>query len=417
MAAGLVLFALTLDRQHARGDRHQPVALRRERIGGLTHGDPGHPADRAGTAPARQRRHPDAPAPAPSARCGSSGSPRQAPRPLAGAALGALGLIWVLYERVLPFTGVLGFWLVLVRGLPGALRGDGRDCSGTARDVSQPGDGGRASPPAACSPAPSWSARSVTRWPGASRGQHLNFWTQSHGVRRAARSPLTSRRRACTPSSARWSRSPRHPALGAARRCRRPLFLAEVGGPLARPVRTIVEAMTALPDIIAGLFIYALFILTLGLQKSGLAAALALAVTMMPIITRASEVVLRLVPGTLREASYALGSEPVAHRVERGPAHRPVRPGHRGRARAWPAGSARPRRCCSWPGFTKEFNFNPFSGPQISLPLYIWNYVHIEADQRDHRHPRLRRRRRAGRPRARPVHHRPAARRRGARAS
>ena len=31
---------------------------------------------------------------------------------LAGAALGALGLVWVLYERILPFSGVLGFWLM-----------------------------------------------------------------------------------------------------------------------------------------------------------------------------------------------------------------------------------------------------------------------------------------------------------------
>src|SRR5262249_61185263 len=40
------------------------------------------------------------------------------------------------------------------------------------------------------------------------------------------------------------------------------LFLAEVGGPVARPTRSVVEAMTALPDVIAGVFIYALFILT-----------------------------------------------------------------------------------------------------------------------------------------------------------
>src|SRR5262249_17900663 len=46
------------------------------------------------------------------------------------------------------------------------------------------------------------------------------------------------------------------------------LFLAEVGGALARPIRAIVEAMTALPEIIAGLFIYALWILTFGLGES-----------------------------------------------------------------------------------------------------------------------------------------------------
>ena len=65
------------------------------------------------------------------------------------------------------------------------------------------------------------------------------------------------------------------------------VFLSEVGGAWARPVRTLVEAMTALPDIIAGLFILAFAILTLGMQESGVAAALALAVTMMPIVARA----------------------------------------------------------------------------------------------------------------------------------
>ncbi len=128
------------------------------------------------------------------------------------------------------------------------------------------------------------------------------------------------------------------------------LFLAEVGGPLARPVRTIVEAMTALPDLIAGLFIYALFILTLALRAfRDHGRAWRLSVTMMPIITRASEVVIRLVPGTLREASLALGAQPVADGVERDPAHRPVRAGHRGRAGHGQGDRRDRRRCCSPP--------------------------------------------------------------------
>jgi phosphate transport system permease protein len=121
------------------------------------------------------------------------------------------------------------------------------------------------------------------------------------------------------------------------------VFLSEVGGALARPVRIIVEAMTALPDIIAGLFVYALFILTFGMQKSGLAASLALTVTMMPIIARASEVVLRLVPGTLREASYALGSSQWApYGTWSCPPPGPVWPPRS--CSAWPAGSGKPPR-------------------------------------------------------------------------
>jgi phosphate transport system permease protein len=155
------------------------------------------------------------------------------------------------------------------------------------------------------------------------------------------------------------------------------LYLAEVGGPLARPVRVIVEAMTALPDIIAGVFVYVAFILTLGMQKSGLAAGIALSVNMLPIVARASEVVLRLVPGTLREASYALGSSQwrtiwnvVLPTARSGLATAVVL----GMARA--VGETAPVLLVS--GVTKELNVNPLSGPQVSLPLYIWNYVHIE---------------------------------------
>jgi phosphate transport system permease protein len=86
------------------------------------------------------------------------------------------------------------------------------------------------------------------------------------------------------------------------------VFLGEFPGPFARFVRTIVEAMTALPSVVAGLFIYSTLILTLGFPRSGLAAALALSVMMLPIIIRAADVVLRLVPGSLTEASLALGA-------------------------------------------------------------------------------------------------------------
>jgi phosphate transport system permease protein len=158
------------------------------------------------------------------------------------------------------------------------------------------------------------------------------------------------------------------------------LFLVEVGGPLSRPVRTIVEAMTALPEIIAGLFVYAFLVLSLGVQRCGAAAAVALAVTMIPIVTRASEVILRLVPGGLREASYALGASQVRT------VFNVVLPTARSGlatavilAMARAVGETSPVLFTS--GFTAEFNANPFSGPQASLPIYIWNYYKYPQQQ------------------------------------
>ncbi len=86
------------------------------------------------------------------------------------------------------------------------------------------------------------------------------------------------------------------------------VYLNEVGGRGSQLVRTVVEAMTALPEILAGLFVYVFLIVEFGLPKSGIAASVAMAVTMTPIIARAAEVSLRVVPAGLREASEALGA-------------------------------------------------------------------------------------------------------------
>ena len=87
------------------------------------------------------------------------------------------------------------------------------------------------------------------------------------------------------------------------------IYLVEYGrGKLAASVRFVVDVMTGIPSIVAGLFIYAFWVL--GLQKgySGLAAGMALAVLMLPVVVRSSEEMLKLVPSDLREASYALGA-------------------------------------------------------------------------------------------------------------
>jgi phosphate transport system permease protein len=86
------------------------------------------------------------------------------------------------------------------------------------------------------------------------------------------------------------------------------VYMTEVRGPGSNLIRTVVEAMTALSDILAGLFVYAVLVVGFGLGKTGLAASIAIAVTMLPLVARASEVALRIVPGGLREASEALGA-------------------------------------------------------------------------------------------------------------
>jgi phosphate transport system permease protein len=152
------------------------------------------------------------------------------------------------------------------------------------------------------------------------------------------------------------------------------LYMAEVGGRMSGVVRILVDAMTALPSIVAGLFVLSLYIVTLHLPASGFAAALAISVMMLPIITRASEVIIRLVPNSLREAGYALGSSQwrVVWTV--------VLPTARsGLTTAVVLGMARGIGETSpvllTAGFTKELNTNPLSGQQANLPLYIYNYV------------------------------------------
>ena len=86
------------------------------------------------------------------------------------------------------------------------------------------------------------------------------------------------------------------------------VYLHEYGGRgrLARLVRFMVTVMTGVPSIVMGLFVYLLWTIRFGF--SALGGALALACLMLPVVIGASEQMLRLVPGHLREASYALGA-------------------------------------------------------------------------------------------------------------
>jgi len=152
------------------------------------------------------------------------------------------------------------------------------------------------------------------------------------------------------------------------------VFLNEIGGKFARFVRTIADAMTALPSIVAGLFVLSAFIRTGVVPRSGFAAALAITVMMLPIVIRASDVVLRLVANNLREASLALGAskwKTVWHIVLPTARSGLVTAVILGTARG--IGETSPVLLTS--GVSSVTNFNPFEGPMISLPLQVFDFV------------------------------------------
>ena len=86
------------------------------------------------------------------------------------------------------------------------------------------------------------------------------------------------------------------------------VYVTEYGrGVTATAVRFLIDVMTGIPSIVAGLFILAFYIIALHRGFSGFAGALALTILELPIIVRASEEMIKLVPAGLREAAYALG--------------------------------------------------------------------------------------------------------------
>ena len=293
--------------------------------------------------------------------------------PASGAAAGAIALVWVLYERVLPFSGALGFWLccygvflVLYAAIT-AMQFGRRDVTDRLATVAAVSAGLFA----LAVIAGQIIYIAASGWPAVT---HLNFWTQTMATTGSLQ-PLSS-------GGVVHGMVGSVEQLGIATLLAVPLgvvaavFLAEVGGLLATPVRVIVTAMTGLPEIVAGLFIYATVILTLGTRQDGFAAGLALAVMMLPIVTRGAEVMLRLVPNNLREASYALGAS--QWRTTWNVVLPTARSGLTtvsvlGMARA--VGETAPLLLTA--GLTNFFNANPLHGPQTGMPLMIWAFIKV----------------------------------------
>lgn len=154
------------------------------------------------------------------------------------------------------------------------------------------------------------------------------------------------------------------------------IYLTEYGsGRLPAVIRFFVDVMTGIPSIVAGLFIYSFWVLGLGLGFSGLAGALALAVLMLPILVRSAEEMLQLVPGSLREAGWALGLprwRVIVSLVLPTAAAGLTTGVLLGIARI--AGETAPLILTVFG--TTYIHLNPLAGKQEALPLYVYNQAH-----------------------------------------
>lgn len=149
------------------------------------------------------------------------------------------------------------------------------------------------------------------------------------------------------------------------------LYLTEIKGKFTGPIRFLVQAMSGVPSIVAGLFILSAILYPITKSYSGFMGALALTILMIPTITRTSEEVLLLIPNDLREAGVALGGtqwRTVAMIVLPAARSGLVTAMILGVARI--AGETAPILLLTGGG--DKVNPNPFNGSLGSLPYYIW---------------------------------------------
>ena len=150
------------------------------------------------------------------------------------------------------------------------------------------------------------------------------------------------------------------------------VYLHEVKGRLAAPIRFIVDAMAGLPSIVAGLLVFTIWVDGRGF--SGISGSAALVVLMLPTVTRTSEEILRTIPNPLREGALALGAPQwrVVRRVVLPTALAGLTTAAiLGVARA--IGETAPMLLTSFG--TESTNVNPLEGPQSDLPLFVWKLI------------------------------------------
>ncbi len=149
------------------------------------------------------------------------------------------------------------------------------------------------------------------------------------------------------------------------------IYLTEIKGRAAGLIRFLVQAMSGVPSVVAGLFIYAAIILNTPLRNSAFLGGLALTILMVPTVTRTAEEVLNLVPHDLREAGLAMGAtqwKTVALVVLPAARSGLITATVLGVARI--AGETAPLLFTV--GVFDAINPNPFKGGSGTIPMYIW---------------------------------------------
>jgi phosphate transport system permease protein len=156
------------------------------------------------------------------------------------------------------------------------------------------------------------------------------------------------------------------------------VYVTEIRGRLTPFVRLMTLSMSGVPSIVAGLFVYATVVASIGF--STIAGAVALSILMLPTVSRTAEEVLSLVPLDLRQASYALGSNQV------GTTFKVVLPTVRsglvtasvlGLARV--AGETAPLIFTAF--YSAAFSVSLTGGPIGSLPMYIFQNFRVGTDE------------------------------------
>ena len=157
------------------------------------------------------------------------------------------------------------------------------------------------------------------------------------------------------------------------------IYLTEYahGNAMSKVLSALVDVMTGIPSIVAGLFIAAVAGILIGPGvTTGFLGALALCVLMVPTVIRSSEEMLRLVPNELREASYALGVPKwvtILRIVVRTAAAGLTTSVMLAISRV--IGETAPLLIVA--GFTPNMNYNLFSGPMMTLPVFVYDqYAH-----------------------------------------
>lgn len=157
------------------------------------------------------------------------------------------------------------------------------------------------------------------------------------------------------------------------------VYIVEIKGRFAKAVRFFTQAMSGVPSIVAGLFIYSMVVIGITHKYNAIAGSMALSILMLPTVTRTAEEVLKVVPRELRDASYALGASQFRTTVS------VVLPNVRsglvtaavlGVARV--AGETAPLLLTSQ--YFVKFSTDLFKNPMASLPTYIFGNLGVGSD-------------------------------------